>query len=139
MDNRSVNPETLAGDPFAYAGRADEERPCFYCLEGWVFLTSIGHDGEEIVESVRCRKCGGSGTLGKPERRERGVHLELDGGKIFDWRWRNFATAEQAAEMARTSLSTWLRAENGKGAVTLRTARKIASVMGTTAQALERS
>jgi hypothetical protein len=39
---------------------------------GWVFLGSIGHDGEEIVESVRCRTCGGSGTLvHKLERSER--------------------------------------------------------------------
>jgi hypothetical protein len=28
-----------------------EERNCFYCLEGWVFLGSLGHDGEEIVEA----------------------------------------------------------------------------------------
>jgi hypothetical protein len=38
-----------------------EERSCFYCLEGWVFLGSLDHDGEEIVEVVRCRKCGGAG------------------------------------------------------------------------------
>jgi hypothetical protein len=34
-----------------------EERNCLYCLEGWVFLGSIGHDGEEIVEAIRCRRC----------------------------------------------------------------------------------
>jgi hypothetical protein len=33
-----------------------EERNCFYCLEGCVFLGSIGHDGEEFVETIRCRK-----------------------------------------------------------------------------------
>jgi hypothetical protein len=34
-----------------------EERPCFYCLEGWVFLSSLDHDGWEIVEAIRCRRC----------------------------------------------------------------------------------
>jgi hypothetical protein len=34
-----------------------EERNCFYCLEGWVFLGSIGHDGEEVYEAIRCRRC----------------------------------------------------------------------------------
>jgi hypothetical protein len=38
-----------------------EERSCFYCLEGWVFLDSLGHDGEEVFDAVRCRKCGGTG------------------------------------------------------------------------------
>ena len=44
------------------AVRVDEEqedRNCFYCLEGWVFLGSIGHDGEEVIEPIRCRRCGG--------------------------------------------------------------------------------
>jgi hypothetical protein len=36
------------------------ERNCFYCLEGWVFLGSLDHDGEEVVESIRCRKCDGT-------------------------------------------------------------------------------
>ncbi len=36
-----------------------EERNCFYCLEGWVFLGSLGHDGEEIIDAIRCRRCGG--------------------------------------------------------------------------------
>ena len=35
-----------------------EERNCFYCLSGWVFLGSLGHDGEEVFDAVRCRKCG---------------------------------------------------------------------------------
>ena len=38
-------------------------RSCFYCLEGWVFLGSIGPDGEEVYEAVRCRRCGGTGRL----------------------------------------------------------------------------
>ena len=65
MDDFSVHPDVLAGDGFAYAGGAvpGRERPCFYCLSGWVFLGSLDHDGEEIVEAIRCRKCGGSGTL----------------------------------------------------------------------------
>ena len=40
-----------------------EERNCFYCLSGWVFLGSLGHDGEEIVEAIRCRRCGGTGQI----------------------------------------------------------------------------
>ena len=41
--------------------QASEERNCFYCLEGWVFLGSLDHDGEEMVEVIRCRRCGGAG------------------------------------------------------------------------------
>ena len=41
----------------------NEERDCFYCLEGWVFLGSLDHDGEEMVKAIRCRKCGGRGRL----------------------------------------------------------------------------
>ena len=41
-----------------------EGRNCFYCLEGWVFLGSIGHDGEEVVESIRCKRCGGRSWIG---------------------------------------------------------------------------
>jgi hypothetical protein len=40
-----------------------EKRNCFYCLEGWVFLGSLDHDGEEIFEVIRCRKCGGTGRI----------------------------------------------------------------------------
>ena len=69
MDRASVR----AGDPFFYAASRRligeqrdpdpeyERRNCFYCLEGWVFLGSLDHDGEEVVESVRCRRCGGTG------------------------------------------------------------------------------
>jgi hypothetical protein len=49
-------------DDQAHEG-SDEHRSCFYCLEGWVFLGSLDHDGEEVVESVRCRRCGGTGKL----------------------------------------------------------------------------
>jgi len=40
-----------------------EERNCFYCLSGWVFLGFLDHDGEEVIDIVRCRKCGGTGKL----------------------------------------------------------------------------
>ena len=40
-----------------------EERNCFYCLEGWVFIGSLDHDGEEMVEAIRCRRCDGTGVL----------------------------------------------------------------------------
>ena len=41
----------------------EERRGCFYCLEGWVFLGSLNHDGEEIVEAIRCRRCNGTGQI----------------------------------------------------------------------------
>jgi hypothetical protein len=34
--------------------KGTEERNCFCCLSGWVFLGSIGHDGEEVYEAIRC-------------------------------------------------------------------------------------
>ena len=40
-----------------------EERNCFYCLSGWVFLGSLDHDGEEVFDAIRCRKCGGTGRM----------------------------------------------------------------------------
>lgn len=67
------------------------------------------------------------------------MRVELDGQKIHAWRYRNFVTAEEAAERAGISVTTFLRAENGKGAVTLQTARKIARVLGVTSQELERA
>jgi hypothetical protein len=39
------------------------ERCCFFCLEGWVFLGSIDHDGWEVFEAIRCRRCGGTGRI----------------------------------------------------------------------------
>jgi hypothetical protein len=50
-------------DHQAREGREELWRSCFYCLEGWVFLGSIGPDGEEVYEAVRCRRCGGMGKL----------------------------------------------------------------------------
>jgi len=37
------------------------EHDCSFCLEGWVFLGSIDHDGGEVFEAIRCRRCGGTG------------------------------------------------------------------------------
>jgi hypothetical protein len=42
-----------------------EECNCFHCLEGWVFLGSIGHDGEEIVEAIRWRRCKGTARINR--------------------------------------------------------------------------
>jgi hypothetical protein len=39
------------------------ERDCFFCLEGWVFLGSIDYDGWEVIEAIRCRRCGGPGRI----------------------------------------------------------------------------
>ena len=65
MDETRIPP---AGDPFYVAKDRSETqdentRPCLYCLEGWVFLGSLDHDGEEVVECIRCRKCGGKGQI----------------------------------------------------------------------------
>jgi hypothetical protein len=40
---------------------SEERRSCFYCLEGWVFLGSLDHDGEEVFDVIRCRRCDGTG------------------------------------------------------------------------------
>lgn len=40
-----------------------ERRRCSYCLEGWIFFGSLGYDGEEVIESIRCRRCGGKGQI----------------------------------------------------------------------------
>jgi hypothetical protein len=42
---------------------SEERRSCFYCLEGWVFLGSLDHDGEEIVEAIRCKRCKGTARI----------------------------------------------------------------------------
>jgi hypothetical protein len=41
----------------------DRERECFYCLSGWVLLGTLDHDGGEVVEDLRCRRCGGTGRM----------------------------------------------------------------------------
>ena len=45
--------------------QGSEERTCFYCLSGWVFLGSLDHDGEEIVEAIRCRRCNGTARINR--------------------------------------------------------------------------
>jgi hypothetical protein len=64
VDNVSVavSEATRSGDPFAYAGAKLEEHP-HGCIEGVVYIGHMVHDlwtGEEveIVETVRCRRCG---------------------------------------------------------------------------------
>jgi hypothetical protein len=41
----------------------EQSTSCLYCLEGgWLFLGSLGHDGEEIVEAIRCQRCKRAGS-----------------------------------------------------------------------------
>jgi hypothetical protein len=51
--------------PTGQEHKGGEKRNCFYCLEGWVFLGSIGHDGEEVIEAIRCRHCKGTGRMNR--------------------------------------------------------------------------
>lgn len=44
----------------------EEREGCPHCLGGWALLGSLDHDGKEVVDAVRCRRCGG-------EARRRGV------------------------------------------------------------------
>jgi hypothetical protein len=77
MDNRSVADATVRShDPEAHdQAQAHEEqeqaesRPCFYCHMGRVCIGSLTHDGEEIVEVYRCRRCQGSGVLTHGDQR----------------------------------------------------------------------
>ena len=57
MDERILAQRTQYS-PTNQEHEGSEERNCFYCLSGWVFLGSLDHDGEEVIDSVRCRKCG---------------------------------------------------------------------------------
>jgi len=64
VDEIRISPD---GDGFyAAASEANHthperaERGCSFCLEGWVFLGSIDHDGGEVFEAIRCRRCGGT-------------------------------------------------------------------------------
>ena len=62
MDDFSVNPATRAGDPFAVFGIVEVDECPHGCIDGWVFLGHMAHDGEtgeevEVVEAVRCRRC----------------------------------------------------------------------------------
>jgi hypothetical protein len=51
--------------PTDHEHKGREERNCFYCLSGWVFLSSLDHDGEEIVEAIRCRRCKGTARINR--------------------------------------------------------------------------
>jgi hypothetical protein len=64
VDNRSLahQERTIHVDEYHHGG-SEERRSCFYCLEGWVFLGSLDHDGEEVVEAMRCRRCRGTGRI----------------------------------------------------------------------------
>ena len=67
VDEISISPE---GDGFhAAAGGANYThaerggRDCSFCLEGWVFIGSVDHDGGEVFEAIRCRRCDGTGRM----------------------------------------------------------------------------
>jgi hypothetical protein len=60
VTDRSVRPETQAGDPFA-AARLPQDHP-HACMDGWVYLSYTVFDeeaGEEVerVEALPCRRC----------------------------------------------------------------------------------
>jgi hypothetical protein len=40
-----------------------QESNCPFSLLGWVFFGSVDHDGEEIAESIRCRRCGSTSRI----------------------------------------------------------------------------
>jgi hypothetical protein len=61
VDERILAHRAQHPSPTDQEHQGTEERNCFYCLEGWVFLGSLDHDGEEIVETIRCRRCGDAG------------------------------------------------------------------------------
>ena len=63
MDERILAQHTLHSSTDQEHESNDERRSCFYCLEGWVFLGSLDHDGEVIVEAIRCRRCKGTGRI----------------------------------------------------------------------------
>ena len=67
------------------------------------------------------------------------MHVELDGEKVFAWRHWEAVTQEQMAQMAGIAPGTLRRVENNRGAVTLRTARKIARVLDVEPKSLGRA
>ena len=62
MDER-ILAQRAQHSPTDQEHKAHEERNCFYCLEGWVFLGSLDHDGEEVYEAIRCRHCKGTARI----------------------------------------------------------------------------
>ena len=63
MDER-ILAQRVQHSPTDQQHEGGEGRKCFYCLEGWVFLGLLDHDGEEVVEAIRCRRCRGAGRKG---------------------------------------------------------------------------
>jgi hypothetical protein len=60
----TVDEKSLAqGERTLRAGEEQNLHPCIHCLDGWVFLGSLDHDGEEVVESIRYCRCGGTGRV----------------------------------------------------------------------------
>ena len=64
MDER-ILAQRAQHSPTDQEHKGRKERNCFYCLEGWVFLGSISHDGEEMVEAIRCRRCNGTARINR--------------------------------------------------------------------------
>jgi len=58
-----TGPGPAREEPQARTHDDHEQRHCFYCLEGFVFLGSLDHDGQETHEAIRCRRCNGTGVL----------------------------------------------------------------------------
>ena len=58
------------------------------------------------------------------------MHVELDGQKVLVARWMKIGSQEEMAQRAGIAVGTLRRVEHNRGPVTLRTARKIAGVLG---------
>ncbi len=58
MDERILAQYAQYSSAAEHEHQDSKNRTCFYCIEGWVFLGSLNHDGEEIVEVNRRRRCG---------------------------------------------------------------------------------
>ena len=64
MDER-ILAQRAQHSPAGQEHEGSEPRKCFYCLEGWVFLGSLGYYGEEMVEAIRCRRCKGTSRISR--------------------------------------------------------------------------
>ncbi len=62
MDER-ILAQRAQHSPTDQERQGSEERNCFYCLSGWVFLGYLDHDGVEVIDAIRCRRCGGAGRF----------------------------------------------------------------------------
>jgi hypothetical protein len=51
----TTDPNTRAGDPFAYAG--GKPRGCALCMSSGFVFFGVEEDGEERTERVPCRRC----------------------------------------------------------------------------------